>query len=497
MRIIVYILILTLAIPLFFACDNDDKFTDDSNVRLDFSSDTVRFDTVFTGIGTATKRLKIYNKDKKAVSISNIELMSAGKTGFRMNVDGESGNKISNVDILGKDSIYVLVEVTVNPLDRDNPLLIADSIRLQYNGVTRYIRLEAIGQDVVLWKAKKIDQDTTLTSEKPFLIYDSLRVQKNAKLTIGENVKMYFHSGAGLSVQGTIEAKGTIEAPVVFRGDRMDNMLESPVLPYDRVPGQWQGISIAGDSYGNIFENVRIRNSVHGILCYPSDTVKQKARLWNTIIQNTTKEGLWAVNARISAKNSLFANSATNAIKLLGGSYEFIHCTIANYMYGVFITVRKPAMLIENTGTDMNGKSQVVPLGRCRVVNTIVSGSTVGNNLVLTNDGKVAFNHLFRYCLLKEKGTDDANFVNNVWNKDPLFEFIYSFETAENNPDKAYYYNYELGNESPAIAAASRIFSDNDLARDIRGVSRNDASGPDIGCYEKNTTKISSNLINK
>ena len=159
MRILAYILVLTVAIPLFFACDNDDKFSGDSNLRLNFSSDTVRFDTVFTGIGTATKRLKIYNRNKNAITISGIELMSAGKTGFRMNVDGESGNKVSNVDILGKDSLYVLVEVTVNPLDRNSPLLIADSIRLQFNGVTQYVRLEAIGQDAVLWKAKKIDKD--------------------------------------------------------------------------------------------------------------------------------------------------------------------------------------------------------------------------------------------------------------------------------------------------------------------------------------------------
>lgn len=488
MRILAYILALTVALPLFFACDNEDKFTNDGNIRLYFSSDTVRFDTVFTGIGTATKRLKIYNRDKKAVSISDIELMSAGQTGFRMNVDGENGNSVKNIEVLGKDSIYVLVEVTVNPLNKDNPLLIADSIRLRFNGVTQYIRLEAIGQDVVLWKAKKIDSDTVLSAGKPFLIYDMLDVSKNAKLTINKGVNLYFHSGAGVSVQGTIDVRGTVAEPVVFRGDRTDNMLESPVLPYDRVPGQWAGISVAGDSYGNIFENVRIRNSVHGILFYPSDTIQQKARLWNTIIQNTTKEGLWVVNAKISAKNSLFANSATHAVRLLGGSYEFIHCTVANYMFGAFITIRKPSMLIENEGADMDGTTHSMALGKCKIVNTIVSGSTISNNLVLSNNGKVAFNYLFDHCLLKQAGTDDSNFVKTVWNVDPRFGFIYSSETATDNPDKVYLFNYDLGDNSPAISAAVRILSDPDLRFDIRGVNRAaDISGPDIGCYEKET----------
>ncbi len=483
MRIIAYILALTVVIPLFFACDNDDEFTGDSSIRLSFSADTVRFDTVFSGIGTATKRLKIYNKNKKAVTVSNIELVNADQTGFRMNVDGESGNKISNVDILGKDSLYVFVEVTVNPLNKNNPLLIADSIRLQFNGVTQYVRLEAIGQDAILWKDKKIDSDTTITAEKPFLIYNSLVVEKGAKLTIAKNVKLYFNSDAGLSVKGTIDARGTIAEPVVFRGARTDNMIESPVLPYDRVPGQWNGILIEGDSYGNIFENVRIRNSVYGILCYPSDTQKEKANLLNTIIQNTSKEGLWSVNAKISAKNSLFANSATNAVRLLGGSYEFVHCTVANYMYGIFVNIRKPAMVVENEGTDMNGKAQILPLEKCLVVNSIVAGSTINNNLQFTKNDQVSFNHSFEYCLLKEKGSDDTNFINNIWNLDPIFKFIYSSETASDNPDKAYLYNYELSEKSPAIDFASRVYAAG-LSVDIRGISRTSDGAPDMGCYE-------------
>ncbi|SHG29242.1 choice-of-anchor Q domain-containing protein [Dysgonomonas macrotermitis] len=478
-----YILILVVSLSMLFACDNDDKFTSDSNIRLSFSSDTVRFDTVFTGFGTATKRLKIYNKDKKAVTIDNIELMNAAKTGFRINVDGVSGDNISNVDILGKDSIYVFVEVTVDPLNQNSPLLIADSIRMRFNGVTQYVRLEAIGQDVVFWKAHKITENTTLSSDKPYLIYDSLRVEKGVKLTIDKNAILYFHNNARLSVQGTLDARGTVTEPIVFRGDRTDNMIESPVLPYDRVPGQWGGVHIASDSYDNVFENVRIRNGIYGIVFYPSDTIRQKATLFNTIVQNTTKEGLWAVNAKISAKNSLFANSATNAVKLLGGSYEFIHCTVANYMYGAFISLRQPAMVIGNSGTDMYGNSITAPLGKCLVANTIISGSLADNNLTFEQKENVAFEHLFVNCLLKVKGTDDVDFVNTIWNMDPVFKFIYSSETAADNPDKVYYFNYELTSQSPAINFASRVYSAG-LPEDIRGVSRRSDDGPDIGCYE-------------
>lgn len=483
MRIAAYLLSSILFLSLFFACDNDDQFTSDSNVRLSFSADTLRFDTVFTTIGTATKKLIIYNKDKKGITIDNVELMNAAKTGFRMNVDGESGNKISNVDILGRDSMYVFVEVTIDPLDRDNPLLISDSIRLQFNGVTQYIRLEAIGQDVIKWSGKKIERDTVLTAQKPFLIYDSLYIAKGVKLTIEKDTRLYFHKDARLSVAGTLEAKGTISQPVVFRAERTDNMLESPLLPYDRVPGQWGGVFVASDSYDNVFENVRLRNSIYGVVCYPSDTIRQKATFMNTIIQNTTKEGLWAVNAKIKAHNSLFANSGNNAVRLLGGSYEFVHCTLANYTYGLFVSLRQPAFLLGNTGNDMFGKATDKALGRCLFANTIISGSTAGREIKLDRKDGLPFEHSFINCLVKTPGTDDQNFVNTVWNLDPAFSFIYSSVTADENPDKFYYYNYELSEASPAINRGSRVYAIM-VPTDIKGVSRRSDEGPDIGCYE-------------
>lgn len=483
MRIAFCVFALFVSVSLFFSCNDDEKFSSDNNIRLTFSSDTVRFDTVFTGFGTATKKFKIYNNDKRAISISNIELVNADKSGFRMNVDGESGNKISNIDILGKDSIFVLVEAHINPLDQNSPLLVSDSIRIQFNGVTQYVQLEAIGQDVVLFDNKEIDQNTTLTADKPYLVYNSLSVSKDVVLTIEKDARLYFHKSAKLVLNGTINAKGTIDQPIVMRGDRTDNMFESPVLPYDRVPGQWQGIFVGADSYNNVFENVRIRNGVYGIVFEASDPLIPKATFFNAIIQNTTKEGLWAMNCNIVMKNSLVANSSSYAVRLLGGDYELIHCTIANYMYGAFVSIRRPAMLIGNTGSDINGKSQDFPLSKCLVANTIVAGSLIEGNIVFDKKEAILFNHSFVNCLLKAKGTDDDDFINTLWGVDPLFKFIYSSETASDNLDKAYYYNYELTESSPAIEKASMVYSSG-LREDIRGVARRINKASDIGCYE-------------
>ena len=61
-------------------------------------------DTVLTGIPTSTRQLKVYNPNKKALLISSIVLADAGKSGFRINVDGIKGNQFSDIEIAGEDS---------------------------------------------------------------------------------------------------------------------------------------------------------------------------------------------------------------------------------------------------------------------------------------------------------------------------------------------------------------------------------------------------------
>lgn len=481
MKFVAYIISLIVIGSLFFACDDNDKFSSDSSLRLSYSSDTVRFDTVFSTFGSATKQFKIYNRNKDAITISSINIMSPNRSGFRMNVDGESGSNINNIDILGKDSTYVFVEITVDPLYQNNPLLISDSIRIQYNGVTQYVHLEAIGQDVTFWQDKVIDKDTTLTGDKPFLIYNTLLVNKGVTLDIKENVHLYFHKDARLQINGSINAVGTIQKPIVMRGDRMDNIFTS--VPYDRVPGQWDGVYVSSDSYNNRFENVRIRNGVRGIVFNESsDVITQKALLLNTMVQNTTKEGVLAVNCNIRVENSLLTNSLGSPVRLVGGNYYFLQTTIANYISTYWGGIRQAALILSNTGLNVDDKTVTYPLSNAQFINTIVSGTT-NSELRESQSDAVAFNRQFINCLLKVKGADDANFVNIVWNVDPFFKYIYGSSLAEDNPNLRFYYNFELTKESPAINKGARSYIV-DLPLDIRGVSRRSNQAPDIGCYE-------------
>ena len=150
-RIIVPIILalMFLGTLLSPACDGlEESYSTNPSLRLAFSTETLAFDTVFTTVGSATKQFLIYNNNDEPLNMETIMLASAGSTGFRINVDGRKGDYFNNIGILAKDSMFVFVEVTVNPNGENQPLLVKDSVVFVTNGIRQSVLLEAYGQDV-------------------------------------------------------------------------------------------------------------------------------------------------------------------------------------------------------------------------------------------------------------------------------------------------------------------------------------------------------------
>ena len=331
-----------LAAPLFIlffivlnllSCDGlDENYSNNPNHRLSFSVDTLSFDTVFTTIGSATKEFMIYNRNDQPLLISEIMLASGEETGFRINVDGRKGDHFQNVRIQADDSLYVFVEVTVNPNASNQPLLVDDSIIFTTNGVKQSVRLEAYGQNVNLYKNGLIlTQDTHFTAERPYLIYDSLVISPNITLNIDPGATFYMHDTAKVITYGTLLAKGTRENPIVFRGDRLDFILND-ILPYDRTPSQWGGIFFRPESYHNIMDNVIVRNGKTGLTFEKSSPDESKLKLSNSQITNMGEHLFSARNCKIEVTNTELTNAGGGVVVLIGGNYCFVHCTLANFM---------------------------------------------------------------------------------------------------------------------------------------------------------------------
>ncbi len=183
------------------ACRKDEQISTDSGIMLEFSRDTVIFDTVFTTIGSATQALKVYNRDDQAVEVSSIYLAKGDQSSWRMNVDGDAVSSIEDVFIPGNDSIFIFLEVTIDPNDMNSPLIETDSIMFSTNGNQQDVDLVAWGQDAIFFTPTNfqdglppftcLDGDcfnnepetiVTWTSEKPIVIYGYLIVDEGDKL---------------------------------------------------------------------------------------------------------------------------------------------------------------------------------------------------------------------------------------------------------------------------------------------------------------------------
>ncbi|HEY4650908.1 MAG TPA: hypothetical protein VIG72_05815, partial [Pontibacter sp.] len=212
----------------------DEVLTTDPAAVLSFSQDTVLFDTVFVVQGSVTRRLKVYNPNKKAVRISNITLAGAEASPYHLIINGQETIVRNNLELRGKDSLYILIKVNINPNDVNLPFLVADSILFDTNGKRQTIKLVAYGQNAVFHRKETLGT-TTWTSDLPHVLLDTVLLRQGATLTIDPGARIYAGSKGVLLVNGTLNVKGTPEKRVVFSGYRREPA-------YAQAPGQWEGI---------------------------------------------------------------------------------------------------------------------------------------------------------------------------------------------------------------------------------------------------------------
>ena len=470
-----FILLIFLGASLFFqGCTQEDVITSNPADKLRFSTDTLSFDTVFSTLGTTTAWLKIYNPNSHKIRISNITLKSGGTKGYHLNVDGSSDYPFTDVDIPAKDSMYLFVSLTAVEQDVNGPNVVEDAILFETNGNQQQIVLRAYSQNAVIWHGKTITADTTLTADKPFLVYDSLVVSENVTLTVSEGVGLYFHNGANVQVYGTVKINGTQTSPVTFRGDRLDDELAD--FPYDNYPGQWGGINLKKTSFNNDWNYVHIRGASTGVTADSSSTDQSKLKLSNSVIHNMTYDCLKSCNCKLTVTNCQLSNSGSYTVYIVGGQADFVFCTIANYQQLVSRDGGSALMLV-NRLIDSNNHETTYPLN-ASFINTIVFGTQ--NNefgLDLSKDSLISGNVYFGYCLLKLSSALSSKYASNcLYPADPYFLKLGT--EAEN-----YLYDFRIDSISPARNAAdpgySRLYP-----TDMNGITRVGGNPSDIGAYQ-------------
>ncbi|MDD3079674.1 MAG: right-handed parallel beta-helix repeat-containing protein [Paludibacter sp.] len=460
------------------SCD-DEIFTTNPSDSITFSKDTLTFDTVFSTIGSTTGKFLVYNPNNKAIHISSVKLAGGASSQFRLNVDGavNTDNSFSDIDISAHDSMYVFVEVTVNPTDVNSPVLVADSVLFTVNGNLRTVRLEAFGQDVVLFKNKYLINNTTLLANKPYLIYGYLAVDTAKTLTIPAGCKLYFHNNANLIVYGNLRVEGTFEKPVEMRGDRFDNMDFSTPVPYNYVAGQWGGIYLLGSGGNHLLQNVIINSGYVGVY-FSNDNRNELPYLHiiNSKIQNFVYYGIVVQNGNLLVENSEISNTGSCTVYLSGGKHVFIQSTIANFYNS---NLYEPSSRDKNPAMVIMGLYRMAPM-ETEIKNCIVAG-TLKNELSIVSRFLPGYKGTFSSSFIRRDSIYTySQFENITWHQTDNAElFVHPKYDAEGN----YYFNF-----MPDSLSSARGIADPDIASqyplDLNGNSRLEDGTPDAGAYE-------------
>lgn len=474
-----------------------------STGNLSFSKDTVFLDTVFTNIGSSTYNLKVYNKSNQTIAVPSIKLGEGENSNYRLNVDGISGNVFKDIKILAKDSIYIFIETTINYNDVINPIY-QDEIIFDTGGNIQDVTLITLVKDAhFLFPSKNaegiietittgldasgealkingfyLDNNTTFTNEKPYVIYGYCAVPENKTLIIEAGANIHFHSNSGIIVNknATLIVEGELNNQVIFEGDRLEPQ-------FSNIPGQWGTIWLRAGSKNNSINNAIIKNATAGIISDSiSGTSNPTLNIKNTQIYNSTNFGILGRETNIKGENLVINNSGQASLAcIIGGTYNFTHATLTNFWSS---SLRQfPSVLINNYFTYNNNGEQVVEtrnLHAANFTNCIIDGNS-NIELILDKAEGSTFNYSFQNNLIKfkdfnesykdivEYNFEDSNhYIENIFNGNPDFKSVNTNELI-------------IGKNSDAIEKAA-VQGTMVAPIDILGILR--TSPADIGAYQ-------------
>jgi hypothetical protein len=455
-------IISALAILLSVSCTKD-KFITSPDARISFSADTLFFDTVFTSAGSVTETFKIFNNNSQKIKISSIDLMGGSLSAYRINVDGIPGPMVNDTEIDSEDSLYIFVSVNINPSAANAPFLVNDSIRISYNGVNRFLQLQAYGQNARYLNSASITSNTAWDNTLPYVILGGLQVDTGIILSINAGTRIYLHADAPFIVDGTLIANGTKKDSITFQSDRLDK-------DYRDFPASWPGIFFRNTSSNNSLSYAIIKNAYQGIVADQHTTGSTKLELNECTLDNIYDAGITGLNSSIKAVNCLISNCGLNILLANGGVYEFTHCTVASYS-NIFIQHKKPVLVISN----WDSTTQLLTYDLQAVLSNNIFWGESGNvddEILVIKKGNNPFSVVMENNLYKAKSPpSNTTLLNNILNQPPLFDSINESER---------FYDFRVSKKpSPAVNAGKNL----GIPADLDGNPRD--SKPDIGSYEK------------
>ena len=464
---------------LLISCDVY-HVSDDPTLQLSFSHDTLYLDTIFTEQGSATYTLMVYNTHSRAMVIDRI-WQEEGDF-FRVNVDGEQDlDRLQSIQINGKDSMFIFVRVKIDSTHQDAPLFITDRLHFHLqNGKTQSIQLEAHAQEVVRIGHKGCGRTNMatyhFTATKPYLLFDTLVVHGDILMDAGTTI--YMHNGACIYGLGDMTCNGRLDAPILIRGDRLDQLFDS--VPYLYASGSWNGIYLQAERDNNYeLHYVDILSGNVGLYCMGINNNNMPTlRMDGCRIHNHAMYGLVVLNTNAQVINSEISNCASYCVYCSGGTHDFIHSTIASYFGYTNIRIQSTAKE-DAAAVFIDNLQKNEPQTITSFYNSIITGY-LPNQLVVATPfdryypGSFIGNYLQTDTLVMPHAKNNA--YRNASDTSSVFINTY-YKYKE-----YHYYDFHLDSISPAIGIGDSLIAE-PYPNDRDGNSRSYVS-PDAGCYQ-------------
>ncbi len=449
--------VLVLVLAGVLSCElQEEKITTSSSVNLLFSTDTVLFDTLLTTKGSITKRLRIYNPSKNAVSISSIRLGKGNESEYSLIINGRESNNLQDEVLFGGDSLMVLVDVTIDPKNEDLPYIVKDSILVEWNGKRTHLKLVAWGQDAI-YLNQEVICDQLWTAERPYVIFGYALVDSLCTLTVEPGARIYLENESALFVKGTLKILGDSGNRVTIRNTRFDDA-------YKEAPGQWDAIYFLEGSKDNEVRYADIENGVIGLrVGTPDEDTLFDVTVSHTIIRNMAYYGILSFESDIHAYNTLIYNCGEALIvNNLGGFYKYEHCTFTGWPN--ILQSDNPALFLNDFYENpVTNQVELVSDLTLEMKNCIVWGSQE-NEIVILQKGETTILLDVESNIIRSNESIPGNITSE----------------ADNFPGFANPFLFDFSLDSLSNARDAGI--DSEITDDLLGKPRD--ANPDIGAYE-------------
>ena len=520
---VTYALVLGILTCCWTSCREDFESIS-SNGQLQFSRDTVFFDTLFTKIKSTTQQLKVYNRSSEDVHLSSIELSNGAFSKYQMNVNGfpntneeytsESGKFFKDITIPKNDSIFIFIETTLDLEDEDlevteddttGGFIYTDQILFKSAIAEQELELFSLVKDAKFLfpdESSTVQTYTTTTrneqgdfitvegyyleasqlqisNSKATIIYGNAVVPSGETLQVAAGSRLFFHHDASLLVESgaALEFLGMpsenpddpYENSVILTSDRLNE-------DYNDLSGQWGYIWFMEGYLPSRMENTLIKNSAIGLWVQGTGaSSSSELQLKNVEIYNTQSSGILATSTSIVGENVVVNNSGGSSVRLEeGGSYQFTHATFASYRNLGFESAK--ALVVSNVSNPDSSVTNTA-ITNTTFTNCIFVGSTF-SELSLNNDTSNDFEVLFTNCLIT---TPTSSFTTENF---PDTTAIDTFQDCifNDTPDFKDVFGNELQiSESSAANGTARTLLP--IGADLLNQPRS-AESPDIGAYE-------------